>query len=483
MGSIFEELKKLKENDLYPFHMPGHKRNKNATEMTGYMDIDITEIDGYDNLHDAEGIIFDAQERAKRLYGAQETFFLVNGSTSGVLSAVSAAVSEGGKLLAGRNSHKSLYHIAYLRRLEVQYLLPEIVKIPDGGILLGKINPNEVGKALSEDKKIEAVFITSPTYEGIASDIRTIADICHRHGKILIVDAAHGAHFGLYKDIPENAVSQGADIVIHSVHKTLASMTQTALIHVQGNLVDKKRLRRFLKIFQSSSPSYVLMASIDSCIADIEKNSKRIFSKLIRYKNDILEKTESCKNITVVNMDVIQDPCKVVVYARNGAITGQQLYDILRLEYGLQPEMAGDFYSLMIITGYDTEEGINRLITAIKDIDLQIEGREKVQVMNKYSKNDIKIPESAFLLCEAWDAMQEEIDISAASGRIAGEFINLYPPGIPIIAPGEVFTKEIIMNIGRYINEKMNIQGVDISENGARKVKVLKSTAEDGKNI
>ncbi|WP_035785607.1 aminotransferase class I/II-fold pyridoxal phosphate-dependent enzyme [Butyrivibrio sp. XPD2002] len=487
MKTIKEELENLRDGDLYPFHMPGHKRNPDAGSMAGYMDIDITEIDDYDNLHDAEGMILEAQKRAKRLYGADETFFLVNGSTSGVLSAVSAAVSEGGLLIVGRNSHKALYNAAYLRKLELRYLSPVRVKVPGGGFLMGAVDPEEVEKKLAENEKAEAVFITSPTYEGISSDIRKIADICHKYNKILIVDAAHGAHLGLHEGLPLNAVTEGADIVIHSVHKTLASMTQTAILHVQGDLVNRDRLRRFLRIYQSSSPSYVLMSSIDSCIGDIEKRGDEIFGGLLEYKDRILKETADCKNLFIAPAGIISDPCKVLVCARDSAITGQRIYDILRLEYRLQPEMAGDFYALMIITGYDTKDGIERLIAAIKDMDIRITNEDIVKEKSELKKagiNDItekesvintEYPKALFPIYKAWDTEREMVDITTASGRVSGEFINLYPPGIPLIAPGEIFTKQMIHDIGEYINADMNVQGVCISGNGDRKVSVLKS--------
>jgi arginine/lysine/ornithine decarboxylase len=481
---ILDELQNLRDSDLYPLHMPGHKRNKNAGPMAGYMDIDITEIDDYDNLHDAEGMILDAEKRAAKLYGAEETHFLVNGSTCGVLSAVSAAVSKGGKLITARNCHKSLYNTAYLRELSLSYIMPENTKISGTNAksdvedfsyqnevsLLGRIIPSSVREALLQNEDAQALFITSPTYEGISSDIKAIADICHEKGVILIVDSAHGAHFGLDDKLPGSAVNEGADIVICSVHKTLASMTQTALIHVQGNLVNRERLRRYLRIYQSSSPSYVLMASIDSCIRDIEERGEEVFSRLISFKKRIEEETTGCRYIFVPGMDVISDPGKVLICSASANITGQQIYDILRLEYHLQLEMAGDTYGLAIITGYDTDEGIDRLIHAIKDLDLRLTGKD-----NSGESKNFNIPRVVFPLYKAWDADFEYIDISQAAGRIAGDFINLYPPGIPLIVPGEVFDKDLLSEIGQYINDGMNLQCVEITARGERLLKVIKS--------
>ena len=436
--------------------MPGHKRNIESTPLKGAFRCDITEIDGYDNLHDADGIILEAQKRANKLYGAEETFFLINGSTCGVLSAVSAAVKDGGRILAARGSHRSFYNAAYLKDLKIKYLpyrynskygIPETYTAEDVEPLI--------------DSDIEAVFITSPTYEGKCSDIKGITKVCHEHGIPLIVDAAHGAHFGLADNtgIPANAVAQGADIVIHSVHKTLPSMTQTALLHVQGKLMDRTRLRRFLAIYQSSSPSYVLMSSIDLCMKYIEENGEEFTSKLVGYRNKINDAARECRYIQVPGLDEIPDAAKVLIYVKNAAMTGKQLYDILREEYKLQLEMAGEKYALAIISGRDTGEGIDRLIRAIKEIDSGISECESKSLEDEEVKV-IPLPEVELSLKEAWDAEKESTSIQAATGQVSGEFINLYPPGIPLIVPGERFSEELVKDIAKYLAEGLNVQGL-----------------------
>ena len=482
MPELYRELNKLADSEMYPFHMPGHKRNLESTPMKGAFRCDITEIDDFDNLHAEEGIILEAQERANRLYGAEKTFFLVNGSSCGVLAAVSAAVREGGRILAARGSHKSFYHGAYLRRLDIGYLpykQDDRYGIPDS------YTAEDVKKALDQgDETPQAVFITSPTYEGKCSDVAGIAKVCHERGIPLIVDAAHGAHFGLRRTqgygenglgVPDSAVHQGADIVIHSVHKTLPSMTQTALIHVQGKLVDLGLLKRFLRIYQSSSPSYVLMSSIDLCMKEIEENGEEFFSKLLYYREKIQKETAGCRHLQVVGRNDIEDPAKVLIFVNKHAMTGQKLYDILREEYLLQLEMAGNYYALAIISGWDKEAGIDRLITAIKEIDDRIidnpEGEETSQQCEVVSKS--LLPEVAVPLYEAWDAVKEKVNLEKAAGRVSGEFINLYPPGIPILAPGEVVSGEIITQLKGYLDKKMNLQGVDISEDGGGTISVL----------
>ena len=471
MPELYDELNKLAEGNMYPFHMPGHKRNSKSTQLQGAFRCDITEIDGFDNLHDEKGIILRAEQRAARIYGSEETHFLVNGSTAGVLSSVSALAGEGDTILAARASHRSLYHAAYLRNCNLNYLPIKINRkygIPEG------YTSETVENSLDQMKTVpKAVFITSPTYEGLCSDVEGISKLCHKRGIPLIVDAAHGAHFGFGKDTPKGAVEAGADVVIHSVHKTLPSMTQTALLHINGSLVDREKIRRFTRIYQSSSPSYVLMASIDLCMEELEKRGDELLSAMIRYRNMLSEASAKWRYISIPKMPEIPDPAKVMICAQTDKMTGQELYDILREEYDLQLEMAGEEYALAIITGWDKEEGIIRLIDALGKIDNRIKDRENSFISdgtslnslmksegNKIQSGTFTIPQTFCSIREAWDSDREYVLLDEALGRVAGEFINLYPPGIPIIVPGELINRDIIEKVNMYLNFGMNVQGV-----------------------
>lgn len=287
-GPLYRSLKKYGDSDYYAFHMPGHKRQLGLFENP--YQIDITEIDGFDDLHhpETDGILVRAEERAAKVYGAEETHFLVNGSTAGILSAVSGCTSRGGKLLMARNCHRSVYHGVELRALHPVYLYPQ--QIENLGIN-GAILPEDVEKALEKERDIQAVIITSPTYDGVCSDVRNIAEICHRFEKPLLVDQAHGAHFPFSEYFPEDALWAGADVVIHSVHKTLPSMTQTALLHLQGSLANREQVRHYLSVYQSSSPSYVLMASIDACMELLEQDGKELFAE---HERELRVFRESC---------------------------------------------------------------------------------------------------------------------------------------------------------------------------------------------
>ena len=462
MPEFYNKLENLYNSNMYPLHMPGHKRNAEDIVLKDISKIDITEIDDFDNLHDANGIIATAQERANKLYGADETFFLVNGSTSGVLSAISAVAGENDTILVGRNCHKSLYHAAYLRKLNLKYIYPEYLREYD---LYGKIDPDTLENMLNPS--IKAVFITSPTYDGISSDIAKIADIAHKNGIPLIVDAAHGAHFGFSKELPENAIKQGADLVIHSVHKTLPSMTQTALLHVQGKLIDRDRLRRFLRIYQTSSPSYVFMASIDSCMDYLDGTNKGFFDNLIKFKEEIIQATANTRHIKVFGNDIINDAAKVVISVKNTTMTGQQLYDILREDYDLQLEMAGASYGLAIISGLDTQEGIRRLIRAIIEIDEQLSEKTDSSYDEMLYRNEVIMP-----IYKAWDSDYDILRLDQATGACSADFINLYPPGIPLVVPGEIITQKLIDDLKRFIKQGMNVQGV-LDINSCSSVKVI----------
>ncbi|WP_026653515.1 aminotransferase class I/II-fold pyridoxal phosphate-dependent enzyme [Butyrivibrio proteoclasticus] len=453
MPDLYQELDRLADSDMYPFHMPGHKRNLESTPLKGAFRCDITEIDDFDNLHAANGIILEGQKRAAKLYGSDETFYVVNGSTAGVLSAVSSVASYGDTILASRGSHRSLYNAAYLKNLNIKYLpysFETEYEIPTA------TRPEDIKEAL--DDSISAVFITSPTYEGKCADVRAIAELCHQKKIPLIVDAAHGAHFGLSKLVPENAVAQGADIVIHSLHKTLPSMTQTALLHVNGELVDRNRVKRSLSIYQSSSPSYVLMSSIDLCIKEMEEKGDEFIERLVYFRNKIQEETKYCQNVKVLGKEYIDDPSKVLICSDVCTMTGQNIYDILREEYALQLEMAAEKYALAIITGWDREDGIDRLIKAICEIDARVSS-------SFYKKSDRAnrcciIPEKVYSIAQGWDMEKELVLIEEVVGRVSGEFVNLYPPGIPILAPGERFSEEIVENLKGYLQEGLNLQGV-----------------------
>ena len=366
--------------------MPGHKRNAAgfaARSLGGAERIDVTETPATDDLHHAEGILKEAQERANELYRTgmnsplcedMETFFLVGGSSAGVLAAVCTAVGEDGTVIALSGAHRSFTHAAELMRLTVSEVRPEEAVDADGIVydFPGTVDPAKIEEALARHPEARAVFLTSPGYEGVIQDVKAIADIAHRKGIPLIVDEAHGAHFSLHPELPVSALALGADLVNHSVHKTLAGLTQTALLHVRGSLVNREKLRHYLDVFQSSSPSYVLMTSIDEAVQDIRRYGPVRFADLLTYKKEILECAAQFTHLQVAGETVVPDPCKIVICLRGDAASrmdGEALAARLREQYGIEAERAEKGHVILILTPYDTKEGIFRLKQALTEID------------------------------------------------------------------------------------------------------------------
>lgn len=467
MEHLCEKLKEYAESDFYPYHMPGHKRSTMGSMSAEIMKLDITEIEGFDNLHEPEGILKGLQERAAALYGAEESFYLVNGSTCGILSAISAATSFGGHILMARNSHKSAYHGVYIRNLKTTYLYPPML---NGYDICDAITPQQIKAALEKEPDIEAVFLVSPTYEGRLADVAAIAGVVHEKGLPLIVDEAHGAHLGLAEGFAPNSNQAGADLVIHSVHKTLPAMTQTALLHVNGNRIDRERLRRFLHIYQSSSPSYVLMASIDNALRLVEEQGCELFAKFRCSYQTMLKELSHCKRLRFVPCDEKrQDVGKLVIDCRKAGLTGRQLYQILFENYHLQLEMACGSYCLAMFTIGDTEQAYERMTRALLEIDKQAacnpyEEEKTLTQPDMEGLTSIGILPTdgtqALLLAEAWDMPWEQVELEAAVGRRVADFVNLYPPGVPILVPGEVLSWEQYLQIREYLEQGLKVQGV-----------------------
>lgn len=512
LGSALEEYCK---SDFYPFHMPGHKRNEKAFSKRFLQElckVDITEIEGFDNLHEADGILQEAQVRANDLFGnsGSETYFLVNGSSSGNLASICAALYENEEILIARNAHKSVYHAVAMHRLKPRYLLPKEAGIPlwlqekscislrgqdksrfplrgrdksriplreqeqdriphkEGKIgdecrsgFWGPITAEEVEKQITDDTR--AVLITSPTYEGMVSDVKEIADFLHQKQIPLIVDEAHGSHFGLYPTFPESALSCGADLVIHSLHKTLPSLTQTALLHVQGELIDRERVRRYLRVFQSTSPSYPLMASIDSCVCEVKKAGAYRFLQLEKLRNLLEEKTGNLTEVQILPREMIADPCKIVVFSSSK--TGRWIADQLRHDYHLEPEMEGEHHVVLILTGYDTSEGIQRLVNAVQGINETAvwekqKGEERRDGSLGFTEMTKHLPKRRILPSEAWDHKREWKELNESKGSICAEILHVYPPGIPLLVAGEEIDAETILAMKQLLQAGANLQGI-----------------------
>ncbi|MCI8511293.1 MAG: decarboxylase [Lachnospiraceae bacterium] len=474
---LTEQLQKYAASDMYPFHMPGHKRH-GFKESGSYVfpdpySVDITEISGFDNLHHAEGILKEAMEQAAKVYGSDKTYYLVNGSSCGVLSAIFAVTKCGGKLLLSRNCHLSAHHAVLLNRLEPEYVYPDCM---DFFGISGEVRVDEIERILlenrekakrGEDKRIEAVCIVSPTYEGMVSDVKRIAKVVHTFEIPLLVDEAHGAHlpFALRDGFfPESALSQGADIVVQSLHKTLPSFTQTALLHVQGELIEPGKIERYLRMFQSSSPSYVFMAGMELCIRYMDREGR---DKMHQYEKRLFrfyKKMRQLKTLKVLEGGQ-KDPSKVVIATQmakglNGAILGK----ILRERFHLEVEFCAPEYVLAMTSLMDTDEGFLRLEEALLAIDQELEDCGRDGDIKKILSCDIPPARQMISPAIALEEKEACVPLEASEGRISKEFVFLYPPGIPILTPGEQISKEILSHIVSWREAGLPVQGLTDSK-------------------
>ena len=486
MERLYRKLENYGKSDYYPFHMPGHKRNPESSAAAFPFERDITEIYGFDNLHYAEGIIKEAQEHTAQIYGTKRCFFSVNGSTAALLAAVSAAVGKGGRILMARNCHKAVYHALYLRELEPVYIYPH----EDSRLgINGGISPSRVERYLEEHQDVQAVLITSPTYDGVVSDVKNIAHAAHKFGIPLIVDEAHGAHFHFSKYFPTSAAELGADLVIQSFHKTLPSLTQTAVLHVCSDRVDLEKIKRFMGIYQTSSPSYILMASIDACIDTMTAEGHEMFREFTKMLERTRKRLSQCRYICLadpekdVNGVFDYDRSKLIFSTVKSTLTGAQLYDILLERYHIQMEMESETYALALAAVGDREEGFERLCQAIEEIDREEEQKVKkldltgMEERKMDAKSMYCVLNQVISVSEAMETESESCILEECIGRISAEFAYLYPPGIPLLTPGEQITGHFIRNIKIYTEEGLYLQGLEDYTN--QSIRVVKQTTKE----
>ena len=440
-STLYRQLEHYCSFGPYPFHMPGHKRSLMPQEDLPYS-WDVTEVEGTDDLHDAEGILKQAMDRTARIFGAERTWYLVGGSTCGLLSGIRALAKAGSTVIAARNCHKSVCNAVELGNLRVKWIMPPVLK--EG--ICGSISPQQAAEAVEENPDAACMILTSPTYEGIISDIASIGEICHAHKIPLLVDEAHGAHLGLSEDFPDSALHLGADVVIQSVHKTLPSLTQTALLHLgKESLADPQEVERQLSVFETSSPSYPLLVSIDACTEIIEGEGSRLFSEWKSRLNRFRSAAERLQHLKVLGGDQPEpnifafDPGKLPICTAGTELTGPTLAKLLRTRYGMETEMSqGDICLAMTGMG-DSDRALGCLADALLEIDSHLTAIDR--------KSAVTLPGPGECVLRSGEAVlkkTEEIPMTEAENRISGESVWAYPPGIPLILPGERITAEFL---------------------------------------
>ena len=470
--TLYNKLEAYSQSDYYGFHMPGHKRNPKMPGGKIPYQLDITEIDGFDDLHHAAGILKEAQDRAAAVYYADETHFLINGSTTGILSAIHGVTHKGDTILVARNCHKSVYHAIYMNELKPVYLYPDYQSEVQ---LNTEVSAEDVRKILSENSRIRAVVIVSPTYDGVVSDVEAIACAVHEKGLPLIVDEAHGAHFGFHPYFPNRANIQGADLVINSLHKTMPSLTQTALLHINGDLVDREKIRRYLHMLQSSSPSYILMASIDSCIHLMEEQGEALFVSYVERLEQVRAGLQKLRCLKLIETEHY-DRSKILISVAGTDMTSHELTGILREQYHLEMEMTAGRYVLAMTSVGDTREGMERLVQALMEIDdkiyLRLTTDDKSANINMLHNSqekgisETRLPEDEIVhtcaeALEIFDSSQTmSLPWQQAVGYISAEYAYLYPPGCPLLVPGERVSQEAADMLQWYREQEFDIEGL-----------------------
>ncbi len=456
--------------DPVSFHMPGHKGSA-IFRKYGYggfldrlIDCDITEIPGADNLFQAEGIIMDTQKKYADLYGVEHSYLLINGTSGGLIASILATVKPGGKLIMARNCHKSVFNALTLGDIKPVYARPELVE--DYGIS-GAIAPEEIKRCLDENPDAGAVILPSPNYYGICSDIRAIADVVHAAGKVLIVDQAHGAHlkffhkFGYGDGMPMAAEDCGADIVVNSIHKTLASLTQSAVLNLDSSRVDRYALEDKLQAVQSTSPSYILMSFLDinaDLLADHGRQAMGAWRGNIDRFYDEAQKIEGLRLLTTGNMDTT----KINLDMGGLGIDGATLEKLL-MERGVFSELhTGNI--LMLMTGIgNTKEHMGKTLEALRQIAAENAGNATVERRAGGSAHGsekscrVSVPGKLHEV----PTDKELVPLEKANGRICAGSIIPYPPGIPLVCPGEEITEDIVRYIGAMRGDGEKVIGVN----------------------
>ena len=431
--SLLARLEELSKSGQIPLHMPGHKRNEALAEYLHTLGarLDITEITGFDDLHDAQGILRAAQDRAAALWGVRKSWFLINGSTGGILAGIRALAPAGSRVLVARACHKSVFHALELCRLRPAFLQPQPVP---GWSFAGPVNPESLAQGLARFPDAKLVILTSPTYEGLLSDLPALVKLAHDAGVPVLVDEAHGAHLGLYGTFPAGAVAAGADLVIQSLHKTLPSLTQTAILHCAGPLADPSAVDRQLAVFETSSPSYLLMASLDGCVGWLTEQGEKALpawrERLERFRRE----TGPLHSLRLLGDELglpfARDPGKIVI--GSGPLTGRELKDRLREEYNLELEMAGADWALAMTGPGDTDETLGALARALRAIDETLPA-----VPPPAPLPPLPVPEAVLPPWQAMERPAAPMPLEQAAGRISAGYLWAYPPGIPLILPGE----------------------------------------------
>lgn len=465
---MFDALMEYVDRETIPFHVPGHKKGegieKKFKKFMGEnpFKIDVTVFQLVDSLHHPTGPIKKAQELAADAYGSDATFFSIHGTSGAIQAMIMSVVSEGDTIIVPRNVHKSITAGIILSGAIPVYMQPELDK--KLGIAQG-VTPETVEETLRQNPHAKAVLIINPTYYGVATELKRIADIVHEYDIPLIVDEAHGPHLAFNEKLPMCAMEAGADLCAQSTHKIIGAMTQASLLHVRTKYVSQSRVQAIMNLLQTTSPSYLLLASLDTSRKQIALEGEELLDKAIENAEYTRAEINKIPGFYCFGKEILGnpgvfalDPTKICITCRDLGITGFDLDMILSNKYHIQMELS-DLYNVLAVGSFgDTRESLDTLIAALKEISEEYMDKNAV----KPDFIDIPaIPKQVLIPREAFNGYKESVLLEDSIGEVSGEFLMAYPPGIPVLCPGEVITEEIVKYVGDLKKTGLYVQGTE----------------------
>ena len=472
ISPIAEAMRKYSADGALAFHTPGHKQGLGAHPMLKELVTleglrrEVSLMEELDDLHDPQTCIKEAQKMAAELWNADEAFFMVNGTTSAVQAMIMATLNPNDLVLVPRNSHRCVMSGLILSGARPIYLMPETDK--DFGISLN-LTVEEVRNAINEYPRAKALIIVSPNYYGVSADLSAIAKLLHERGMLLLIDEAHGAHLRFSDELPMSAIDAGADLAAQSTHKLLGSLTQTSMLIVKSNLVDIERVKRTVSLLQSTSPNYLLLASLDIARLQMQESGKELIERAIMLSKRLRGAISRIDGLKTFNeMDGFDlDLTKVTVNVSEIGITGIEAEKILRHQYKIQCELSDVNNLLFLITFADTDSEIDRLILSLHGLS----AFRKQRKVDFKSRSDFKIPKLVLTPREAFYSPKTTVDIDKAIDEVCAEEVTFYPPGIPILQPGELITAEIIEYIKT--NKKIGRRLVGAADTSLNSLRII----------
>ncbi len=472
---LFDALKEYRKKEVVPFDVPGHKHGRGLPELVDYLgetvlQVDVNSMKCLDNISNPVGVIKESEELMAQAYCADHAFFLVNGTSSGVQAMIMSVCSPGDKIIIPRNAHKSAINGLILSGGIPIYVQPQTND--EIGIAMG-VSVESIEEAIEENPDVKAVFIINPTYYGATSNLKRIIEIAHEKDIAVIVDEAHGAHFRFHKELPMAAMELGADMSAVSIHKTGGSLTQSSALLLNEGIIDKNRVKTILNLTQTTSASYLLMSSLDVARKMLATQGEEVFTRVLEISRKARDEINKIEGLYAFGNELIDqdgvynfDETKLGICVKGIGITGFEAYDILRDEYNIQMEL-GDVYNILaIISVGDSHYSIKKLIDALKDMrDKHGKGRLDFDRVVLDNPQIVVSPRDAFY------TRKKIIKLEDSEGEVSGESIMAYPPGIPIITPGERISREIIEYI-KFIKNQHSMM-TDTEDPYVENIKVL----------